>query len=59
MIDDRPLFGYKRKSRSSRDAFARALSEAERVRRLRAGLQPAPGRTRAINGAAFLLMDAD
>jgi hypothetical protein len=31
-------------SRSSRDAFARALSEAERVRCLRAGLQPAPGR---------------
>jgi hypothetical protein len=29
------------------------------MRRLRAVSQTAPGRTRAVNGAAFLQMDAD
>ena len=44
LLDKRHQMGYAALSRSSRDAFARALSEAERVRCLRAGLQPAPGR---------------
>jgi hypothetical protein len=56
---------YTTSSRSSRDAFARALSEAERVRCLRAGLQPAPGRLWASFPSALrprrevLLLDWD